>query len=193
MSAHKSKTYKPQFKDKTSFKILLLGEPSVGKTSLRRSYMGEGFKSNYSMTIGADFAIKVLDDYRIQIWDLSGEHKLAKIRRGYYKGARGAILVFSIDRPETFHNVQKWVDEMNGFMDISIPIILVGNKADLRDKAHDAVDIDDAKQYAIKLKSESNFGVPYFESSALSGLNVEALFTKLIEEVGYLEASQIGS
>lgn len=184
--------YKEIFKDKTPIKILLLGEGAVGKTSLRKRYMGEGFKQNYMMTLGAEFSIKVVDNFRLQIWDLSGQHTLSKIRRGYYKGAKGVILVFDISRPDTFHKIQAWIDEMHTHQDTKIPMILVGNKADLRETCDEPVQNSHAFVYAKQLSEWSNFEIPYFEASAMTGLNVEQLFSKLVEEVGYLTSSQIG-
>lgn len=178
--------YKTTFKDKIGIKILLLGEPAVGKTSLRRQYMGEGFKKNLMMTIGAEFAIKVVDKYRLQIWDLSGQHTLSKIRRNYYKGAKGAILVYDVSRLDTFTQIQGWIDEMYQHNQTKIPLVLVGNKADLKDA--NSVNFSDAKIYARKLREASGYEVNCFEASALTGLNVDSLFEKLVEEIGdYIE------
>ena len=88
------------------FKITLLGDGAVGKTSLRKTYLGEGFKDGYSMTIGADFAVKRLriddQDFVAQIWDLAGQQRFSAVREVYYRGTSGCLLVFDISRRSVF-------------------------------------------------------------------------------------------
>jgi small GTP-binding protein len=169
--------------NKQGIKVLLLGEPAVGKTSLRKRYLGEGFKQNYMMTIGAEFAIKEVENYRLQIWDLAGQKSLSAIRNSYYQGAKGAILVFDISRPDTFYQIQPWIDDMLKQQDSVIPMVVVGNKSDLRD--NNSVKVSQAEEYVKKLSEWANMDINYFEASALTGLNVDQLFSSLVEEIGY--------
>ena len=140
------------------------------------------------MTIGAEFAIKDLDKYRLHIWDLAGQKSLSAIRKSYYQGAKGAIIVFDISRPDTFTQIQSWINEMQNQQDSIIPMVIVGNKADLRES--DSVRESEAQDYVKKLSEWANLEINYFEASALTGLNVDQLFSTLVEEIGYfLEAS----
>ncbi|MDH5401121.1 MAG: GTP-binding protein [Candidatus Heimdallarchaeota archaeon] len=179
-------------KGRASFKVVLLGDARVGKTSIRRNYLGESFKENYMVTLGADFAIKRLGTDVIQIWDLAGQPVYKAVRSGYYKGAQGAIFTFDITRPDTFSNVPKWIDEMVGVSERLVPSILVGNKADLRDSTSNPVSVEDASNYAKQLTDWSGFKVPYIESSALTGYNIDDIFASLIREIEILNESQQG-
>ncbi|MHA1347857.1 MAG: Rab family GTPase [Candidatus Heimdallarchaeaceae archaeon] len=119
------------------FKISLLGEGAVGKTSLRRIYLGESFKEGYMMTIGADFAVKKMSlnhvEYTLQIWDLAGQQRFSAVREVYYRGTAGALLVFDISRPETYEVLPNWLHELiRNNKNRIVPIVLIGNKADLR-------------------------------------------------------------
>ncbi|MHA2253450.1 MAG: ADP-ribosylation factor-like protein, partial [Candidatus Kariarchaeaceae archaeon] len=75
--------------ERTSFKVVLLGDPSVGKTSIRKRYLGEGFKHTYSMTLGADFAIKRINNTVLQVFDLAGNPFFQTVRELYYHGTQG--------------------------------------------------------------------------------------------------------
>ena len=88
------------------YKVVLVGEPRVGKTSIRRRYLGKGFSQNYMVTLGADFAIKRIKNSAIQIWDLAGQAVYKHVRDGYYQGAQGIILVFDVIQPETFERLE---------------------------------------------------------------------------------------
>jgi len=166
------------------YKITLLGDAGVGKTSLRKQFMGEGFKQSYAMTIGADFAVYKIDDYILHIWDLAGQIRFGSIIESYYIGTVGSVLVFDITREESLDNLASWIGElMKHNSDKIVPLILVGNKADLRNKVDNPVDIGFATEYAEELSDWSRFTVPYFEASALTGLNVENVFTTLVEEI----------
>ncbi len=172
------------------YKVVILGEPAVGKTSLRKVYLGDGFQASYQSTIGADFAVKRKGENAIQIWDLAGQPGYSDVRSLYYKGAQGGIIVFDITRPKTYMSITAWIDEMIKQANKNLPIILVGNKADLRESNTESVQNKDATEYAKTLSDWSGFQVPYLEASALSGLNVDLIFDKIVEEIGYLIATE---
>ncbi|MHA2502337.1 MAG: GTP-binding protein [Candidatus Kariarchaeaceae archaeon] len=170
------------------FKIVLLGDGAVGKTALRHRYLGEGFKQSYSMTIGADFAVKRvnLDGEEIvaQIWDLAGQIRFQSVREVYYQGATGALLVFDITRSTTFESVPNWITElMENNKNKVVPMVLIGNKSDLRESADGAITYEQGKDYAQSLSDWSNVEVPYVETSALSGDNVESAFATLLKNI----------
>ncbi|MFV2014510.1 MAG: GTP-binding protein [Candidatus Heimdallarchaeota archaeon] len=170
------------------YKVVVLGDGAVGKTALRHRYLGEGFKQSYSMTIGADFAVKrvELDGKEIvaQIWDLAGQLRFQSVREVYYQGATGALLVFDITRSSTFESIPQWVTELleNNKQKI-IPMVLIGNKSDLRESSPEAISHDAGAEYAKSLTTWSNFEIPYVETSALNGENVESAFITLLRNI----------
>jgi small GTP-binding protein len=175
------------------YKISLLGEGGVGKTALRHRFLGEGFKDSYQMTIGADFAAKQVkvDGMNVvaQIWDLAGQERFETVRSVYYKGTLGGLLVFDITRPETYEIIANWVGELvKNNSDRVVPMALIGNKGDLRGQGSVEVDASYPTEYARILSDWSGYTVPYIETSALSGENVELAFETLIRNVTqYLE------
>lgn len=168
-------------------KIALMGDGAVGKTSLRERYMGNEFQSQYLMTIGADFATKVTviegEEVKFQIWDLAGQPRFGAVRDIYYRGTLGAILVFDVTRPDTFTECGKWVEECfraNGRG--AVPIIVVGNKIDLRKDVPSS--LSERHGHALakeisKITSKYGYDVTYFETSAATGMNVENAFIAL--------------
>ena len=98
-------------------KVCLLGDGAVGKTALRKRYLGKQFSSGYVMTIGADFAVKKTEintndgtkSVKFQIWDLAGQPRFNSVRELYYKGSHGGLLVFDITRRDSFSNLNSWV------------------------------------------------------------------------------------
>lgn len=169
-------------------KIVLVGDPAVGKTSIRQRYMGRGFQANYMSTIGADFAIKRINDTALQIWDLAGQPLYKTVRDGYYKGSQGIILVYDITQPQSFFNIANWINEITEKTGIILPMILCGNKVDLRDDKLDHVTMSEEQKYAEVLSDWSNLDVRIFETSAKTGLNIDKIFEHLLEEINtYLE------
>lgn len=174
--------------DMSIFKITLLGDAAVGKTSLRKKFMGLGFKNDYMNTIGAEFSVyksKYQDEeVTLHIWDIAGAKNFSSIIRTYYAGTTGAILAFDIARHDSFVNLSHWISELitnNGRR--HVPIILVGNKSDLRDRVEEPVPIEFGLAYAQELSDIFGFEVPYVESSALNGNNVHFIFTELIKRI----------
>jgi small GTP-binding protein len=170
------------------FKITLLGDGAVGKTSLRRNYLGETFKANYNMTLGADFATNYLtvDDVSITlvIWDLAGQPRFNVVREVYYRGTKGALLVFDLTRPESYESLANWVAELykNNKMQ-KVPIVLIGNKSDLRGSDYNTIPSKYGEDYAKRLSEWSGYQVPYIETSAKLGNNVVDSFDTLVRQI----------
>lgn len=173
-------------------KVCLCGDGAVGKTSLRERYLGRGFSDSYLMTIGADFALKELTiagyDLHFQIWDLAGQSNFRKVRSLYYRGAKGLLFVFDVTRMDTFESILGWVDEIKKVVvnTVDVPIILIGNKVDLRDPAEPHITTEQGLKLAKVLAEQFNGGereVQYIETSAKTGENVEVGFTRLAEEI----------
>lgn len=175
-------------------KVCLLGDGAVGKTALRERYLGKQFSSGYVMTIGADFAVKKTriitedgeKDVKFQIWDLAGQPRFNSVRELYYKGSHGGLLVFDITRRDSFTNLYAWIEELyknsgRGKM----PIAVLGNKVDLRDEAEDCVTREQVQEFIEDLKKEYDysFDIPYLETSAKSGENVDESFMILAQNI----------
>ncbi len=170
-------------------KISLLGDGAVGKTSLRNRFMGRGFNASHLMTIGADFASydKVVDGTPVtyQIWDLAGQESFKSVRSRFYRGALGGLMVFDITRKDSFLNITRWLEEIwkhNGRG--VIPIVILGNKADLRDR--NSVTNEQAVKYARMLSTKTakrGFKVTYMETSAKTGLNVDLAFETIAKTI----------
>lgn len=176
----------------TIFKVVLIGDGAVGKTSLRRNYLGKSFRENYLMTIGADFSVKQVpyEDYivNLQIWDLAGQPRFSEVRGAYYQNCYGAIVVFDVTRPNTFTNIDFWINELIKYNDQKlVPMVIVGNKSDLRGTTpvEIQVDRDSAIAYASTLSEWGSLKIDYIETSALSGQNVSSAFERLIDRIYY--------
>ncbi|MHA1331592.1 MAG: Rab family GTPase [Candidatus Hodarchaeales archaeon] len=175
-------------------KICLLGDGAVGKTALRERYLGKQFSSGYVMTIGADFAVKKTrietpqgpKDVKFQIWDLAGQPRFNSVRELYYKGSHGGLLIFDITRRDSFTNLRIWVNELytnsgRGKM----PITVLGNKVDLRNEVDDCVSKEEVFKFISELKSSLDipFEIPYLETSAKTGVNVDKSFNLLAQNI----------
>lgn len=170
------------------FKICLIGDGGVGKTSIRKRALGGGFKSTYLLTIGADFAtykIKIEGiEYKFQIWDLAGQARFDVVRSIYYKGSHGAIMVFDVTRPESLSNLEKWKQELFTHVGRKIPFILLGNKCDRKSKIDQKIDqvalYEFIKQSEKEfLSTENPFTIPYLNTSARTDQNIKEAFVAL--------------
>lgn len=169
-------------------KIVLLGDGAVGKTSLRLRYMGLGFQSKYMMTIGADFAIKDIKTpdgraLKCQIWDLAGQQSFKRVRSTYYVGVHGALLVYDATRPETYQNIDQWVEELLRNSNQAIPVAVLANKVDLVETVPVSVSEEDGRRLCANLTEKLGLEVPYLETSAKTGQNVEEAFQGIAEQV----------
>jgi small GTP-binding protein len=175
----------------TVLKIVLIGDGGVGKTAIRERYLGKGFKAQYLLTIGADFAMR--DDVirgesiRYQIWDLAGQQRFDAVREVYYKGSVGALLVYDVTRPDSYFNTPKWINELwtnNGRG--RVPIVVVANKIDMRELSDDTVSPEQGRIFTerlTKLTKPEGFDCYYIETSAKTGVSIQAAFTLLGENI----------
>ncbi|MHA1264364.1 MAG: Rab family GTPase [Candidatus Helarchaeota archaeon] len=158
------------------FKILLLGDGGVGKTSLLLRFIDNTFDPDYKSTIGVQFMTRVVkfDNKHVKliIWDIAGQSKHATYRHLYYKAANGIILVYDITRSQTFENLPRWLQDARVSIGSDLKIAVLGNKMDLEEIR--AVDWE-----AGKLFTEQNNAEIFSETSAKSGQNVEAAFLAL--------------
>ena len=165
--------------DRRLWKIVLVGDGAVGKTSLRKQYLGQGFDTDYLSTMGADFALHdtTIENTQIrwQIWDLAGQPVFKDVVRAYYTKIFGGILVYDVTRRQTFENVEKWLNDIwsHSGREKNVPVVLIANKIDLREEGAETVSTDEGKKLAGSL------GIPVIETSAKSGDGVDAAFAKL--------------
>ncbi|MHA2243625.1 MAG: Rab family GTPase [Candidatus Hodarchaeales archaeon] len=169
--------------DHRLWKIVLIGDGAVGKTSLRKRYLGEGFETDYLSTMGADFALydTTVNETHIrwQIWDLAGQPVFKDVVTAYYTKVFGGILVYDISRRQTFENVEKWVNDIwqNSKRDQKVPVVILANKIDLRDEGAETVSTDEGKSLTERL------GLSFIETSAKTGEGVQAAFDQLGKEI----------
>ncbi|MHA1649318.1 MAG: Rab family GTPase [Candidatus Helarchaeota archaeon] len=158
------------------FKVLVLGAPAVGKTSLIRRFTTGKFSETYSKTLGADFLIKFVDyperSMRIllQLWDLAGDARFRFIRRDYYQEAQGALLVYDITRPNTYREIRDTHENLLTYCG-RVPCIIIGNKIDLVNERK--VSYEEGANLAKEL------GFEFYETSAKSGEKVEKVFRRI--------------
>ena len=157
-----------------AFKVVLVGDASVGKSSVILKYTNDLFISPYPSTIGIDLKIKTItiDDKicKLQIWDTAGQERFKTITQSYYRGANIIIIMYDVTHYETFSNAKKWLKEINDINNSIICKILVGNKND-EDCKYKEVDTYEASQYA----HENNLS--FFEISAKNNINIYKMFT----------------
>lgn len=183
-----------------TYKIALLGDGAVGKTSLRHRFLKNLFDKSYMMTIGADFTTKTVDvdgqPVKLQIWDLAGQPRFETIRNLYYRGSLGALVVFDVTAPNTYKNIPNWINELlKGNGKGSVPIVLLGNKIDLRNTVPNSILPDQGLILAEKIAqntTEEFLKVPYLETSAKTGENVDRAFTVLAQKVSDFVKNRIG-
>lgn len=163
-------------------KIVLVGDNRVGKTSLRKRYMGEGFRRSYTQTIGADFSIKTYRDTKVSIYDLAGGYNYNLMRQQYYAGTSAILLVFDISVRESMESLPVWLYELDVNLSHKVPIIVLGNKVDLRDE-QETISDDEATSYIDQLLDGQDIYYKYFPTSALTGFNVDQAFDSILDRL----------
>ena len=165
------------------FKTIVVGDGAVGKTAITYRYAENKFQENYKMTIGVDFTIKRLKMsnkvIKCQIWDTGGQERFSKIRPLYYRGALGCLVVYDVTKAESFEHLDQWFDEVRTHCQ-DIPIIIVGNKIDLKNRK---ISPQKARAYASKKSKELGYKIPYLETSAKTGETIKKVFTDLVRNM----------
>lgn len=165
----------------TTFKIVTVGDVKVGKTTLRLRYIGEDFQEKYIPTIGVDFAIATYDNYILQIWDLAGQQTFSFIIETMYLGASGLIVVFDVTNRETMLNVPNWIDSFLTIERTSVPIVVFGNKIDLRNES--SIQRIEAEEFVTSLSKKYHVEISYVETSALTGENLRSAFEGFVDRI----------
>lgn len=161
------------------FKVVLIGDSGVGKTNILSRYVRDEFSIETKSTVGVEFGSKIVkvnnQTIKVQIWDTAGQERYKSITTAYYKGAKGAFVVYDISKKDSFANVDKWIGELKTHGDAEVYVLLVGNKCDLEEQRQ--VTTEEAAK-----KSEV-FDIAFCETSAMQAVNIEKVFSIMIEEI----------
>ncbi|CAL9165952.1 unnamed protein product [Musa hybrid cultivar] len=160
-------------------KVIILGDSGVGKTSLMNQYVNRKFSIQYKATIGADFLTKEvqIDDrlFTLQIWDTAGQERFQSLGVAFYRGADCCVLVYDVNVMKSFDNLNNWREEFliqaSPADPENFPFIVLGNKTDIDGGNSRVVSEKKAKHWCT-----SKGNIPYFETSAKEGINVESAF-----------------
>uniref|UniRef100_A0A3Q3L1W8 small monomeric GTPase n=3 Tax=Mastacembelus armatus TaxID=205130 RepID=A0A3Q3L1W8_9TELE len=159
------------------FKLLIIGNSSVGKTSFLFRYADDSFTSAFVSTVGIDFKVKTIfrnnKKVKLQIWDTAGQERYRTITTAYYRGAMGFLLMYDITSEGSFSAVQDWATQIKTYSWDNAQVVLVGNKLDLEEDRQ--VPTEDAQRLATEL------GFLFFEASAKDNINVKQVFEKLVD------------
>ena len=162
-------------------KVVMIGAGGSGKTALVNRFLTHKFSEEYIVTIGSQFAVKTVAVeaangrnivVKLLVWDLAGQQRFDFIRGSYYRGSKGALLVYDTTRKSTWLELPKWIKETEDALGERIPIILLANKVDLAE--HRVI----TREMGEEFMREQNL-VGYLETSALTGQNVEEAFSIL--------------
>lgn len=164
------------------FKVIIVGDPTVGKTSFVQRYVQDSFKRDYKGTVGVDFALKIVQwtkqqTVKIQLWDIAGQERFTWMTRVYYKDAHGCIIMFDLTNKNSFNNTLKWKNDVDSKCTLAdgspIPCLLIANKCDLPNRQIDTKDIEGF------YKLHHFFG--WTETSAKTGLMVNESLNFLLD------------
>ena len=172
--------------DAFKFKIIVVGDAAVGKTSLIKRYITNKFEKDYISTLGMQFskyeALVEGEKVELLLWDLAGQESFSTLRDRFYAGSSGAIVVFSLspEELETYDHVTKWLSDVKESCG-NIPTLLFGNKADLVDQNA----LTTSPNYAtsdvhVKKFAQDQKIVEYYKTSALTGQSVNEAFQALV-------------
>jgi len=168
------------------FKVLVIGDLGVGKTSIIKRYVHQIFSQHYRATIGVDFALKVMnmDDntvVRLQLWDIAGQERFGNMTRVYYREAVGAFVVFDVTRISTFEAVNKWKNDLDTKVMLpsgkAIPTVLLGNKADQAKTG-----LSQNKEEMDRYCQERGFSA-WYETSAKANVGINEAAKFLVDEI----------
>ena len=166
-----------------TFKILVLGDMAVGKTSLINQYIEHTFLEDYRPTLGVNIISKDIEIeqigslIRLIFWDIAGQDKYENYRQTYYEGCSGVLFVYDITRHDTFINIEsKWLKDLLNNIKKRCDFLLLGNKIDLKENR--VVTYEEGERLANKINA-----IDFIETSALNGKNVDKAFLRLIQRI----------
>ncbi|XP_010872357.2 ras-related protein Rab-37 isoform X2 [Esox lucius] len=170
-----------------SFKVMLLGDSAVGKTCvLVRFKDGAFLGGNFIATVGIDFRNKVVTvdnvKVKLQIWDTAGQERFRSVTHAYYRDAQALLLLYDITSKSSFDNIRAWLTEIHEYAQKDVVIMLLGNKSDM--VAERVIKREEGEKLA------KEYGVPFMETSAKTGVNVELAFLAVAKDLKHRAAKQ---
>ncbi|KAI7806372.1 ras-related protein Rab-39B-like [Triplophysa rosa] len=165
------------------FRIIMLGDSTVGKSSMLKRYTEDQFLEGINQTVGVDFYVHFLEvepgvRVKLQFWDTAGQERFRSVTRSYYRNSVGGLLVFDLGNRDSFNHLRQWYDEVRERVHpYSVLFVLVGHKTDRAKAGERAVDRAEAENLASQL------GAPYIEASSKTGHNVKEAFDLLTRRV----------
>ena len=162
------------------FKVLLLGNSDVGKSSMLLRFVDSVWNDAFTPTIGVDFKVKTLEinnkRVKMQIWDTAGQERFRTVVSTYFRGAHGILLLYDVKNQKSFFNMKKWLTHIKEEAPKKVRIVIAANK----------IDIEPEKREVSEEEGESfaeSFNLKFFECSAKEGINIDEAFQGLIEEI----------
>ena len=161
------------------FKVLLIGNSNVGKSSLFLKFVDDIWNDTFVPTIGVDFKIKTFEidtkKIKMQIWDTAGQERFKNIIASYYRGAHGILLLYDVTDKDSFKNLSNWLIEIEKNSSKNVIKVLIGNKTDLEDKR--VISKNQGKDFA------DTYGLKFVETSVKKNINVKEAFETLGREL----------
>lgn len=159
------------------FKVIVVGDSTVGKTSVVNYYVDRVACTDFVSTVGVDFRNKTLkidsEEVTIQLWDTAGQEKFRSITKSYFRRADAISLIFNVNDRDTFRDISDWMKSIDEQMDKKVPIVLIGNKLDLGQE----ITYQEVEELAEK------YNVQFFFTSAKTGEGIEECFTALAHAI----------
>ena len=162
------------------YKVLLLGDSTVGKTCFLMRYTDKSFQEAHMSTIGLDYRLKNMQlkngkNIKLQIWDTAGQDRFRAITKNYYKGAHGILLIYDITSIQTYENVKNWITQIREEASPHIVIYIIGNKIDMVEERK--IKTEEGQKLA------NEFHLQFYETSAKTGENVNETFESLVNKI----------
>eukprot|EP00948_MAST-09A_sp_MAST-9A-sp1_P002588 g2588.t1 len=173
-----------------NIRLLTIGDSAVGKTCIIMQFYDGTFTNNFITTIGIDYKKKIVSvvnknkeegdpdrekKYTLLIWDTAGQERFKTITTSYFRGCQGILLVYDVTVRKSFKNVKTWMEDIHNSGEKDVKMVLIGNKCDLVDKRK--VEKEEGEALAKEM------GIPFFETSAKSNVNITEAFMKIAEDV----------
>lgn len=166
------------------YKVIVIGDPAIGKTSLIRKFVKNQFEKDYLPTVGVSISKESIEMeiegkkviINLLLWDLAGQPQFYLLHKVYYNGANGVILGFDLTRTHTYSNLKNWHKELVKDGLIDLPMVLVGNKSDLKEERKVGMAHINHMQESLNIPD-------YVETSAMTGQNVGTLFKTIAKRI----------